>query len=120
MIGLKNRRVVIERQTTTTDSYGDVLRTPWNTFATVWASIEPVRGQDKFIAMQVAVEVTHKVRIRFATAMRPLLDATTEFRIKLSNNDSPETFRHFKVSSAIDINEHHREIEMLTTESIDG
>ena len=120
MIGLKNRRVVLERQTVSGDSYGDVVRTPWTALATVWASIEPVRGQDKFIAMSVNVNVTHKVRLRYAKALKPLLDASAEFRVKLPNNDSPATFRYLYVNSAIDILEQHREIEVLATERIDG
>lgn len=120
MIGPKNRRVSIQRQTTGGDSLGDIVRTPWTTLADVWASIEPLRGQDKLIAMQVVAAVTHKVRIRYAAALRPLLDASTEFRIALPIASSPVSYRYLRVNSAVDVLEQHREIEIMATECIDG
>ena len=37
----------------------------WDEVATVWASIEPLRGKDFYLAYQAQAAVTHKVTIRY-------------------------------------------------------
>lgn len=47
---------------------GEVALTP-STHATVWASIQPLRGQERMNAAQVTPEVTHKITIRYLSTL---------------------------------------------------
>lgn len=46
------------------DEYGEPLGDPVPV-ATVWAAIEPLRGQDRYVAKQEHAEVTTRIRIRY-------------------------------------------------------
>lgn len=65
------KRVMIKQFTTTADEYGEPVETLTDV-ATVWAAIEPLRGQEFFAAMRENAEVTTRIRIRW----RPGIDRT--------------------------------------------
>ena len=52
----------------TQDTFGEPIRT-WTTSETVWASVEPLTGRERFQAQQVQPEVTHKVKMRYNTSV---------------------------------------------------
>jgi len=108
MIGQKNRRVTLARATTTTDGGGDIV-TAYATVATgVPASVEPLRGNELFTAQQVASEVTHRIRIRYAAKWS---DLTAKDRVTLAS-------RNFDVLSVLNVNERNRELEIMAKEHI--
>jgi phage head-tail adaptor, putative, SPP1 family len=47
-----------------TDEYGEPLDGPIKV-CDVWAAIEPLRGQDRYIAKQEQADVTTRIRIRY-------------------------------------------------------
>ena len=79
-----NRRVIIQSVTRTSDGQGGYTEV-WATFATVWASIVPMKGYEKFQAAKLETPVSHKMMMRYrsgvTTAMR-ILWGTRVFDIK--------------------------------------
>lgn len=62
--GKLNKRVTLMPLTQTTkETTGDQVET-WTPRETVWASIEPVAGNERFSSMQLQADVTHAVTIR--------------------------------------------------------
>jgi len=49
----------------------------WTTYATVWASIEPLRGRELLWAQQISAELTHSILIRYNS------DVTVKDRAKM-------------------------------------
>lgn len=62
--GKLDRRIRIETQTVTKDSYGGEVKT-WTELATVSASAWPVRGNEAFLANQFMEGVQMQFRIRY-------------------------------------------------------
>ncbi|XID91038.1 phage head closure protein [Paenibacillaceae bacterium WGS1546] len=71
LIDRLDKRVTICRPTDETDEANQPLD-DLIPVATVWAAIEPLRGQERFASMQANAEVTTRIRIRY----RPGIDRT--------------------------------------------
>jgi SPP1 family predicted phage head-tail adaptor len=79
-----NRRVSIQSATDVSDGQGGQTAS-WATDATVYAAIEPLKGYEKYQAMQVQTPVSHKVTIRYragVTTSQRLLYGSRIFGIK--------------------------------------
>lgn len=100
-IGRKNRRLTFDRPIDTTDGHGDAL-VDYATIGTVWASIEPLRGEERFEAQQVTADVTHKIRVRYSSTLAGL---TPKHRARLGATT-------YDLLSINDINSGHRELEI--------
>lgn len=61
--GRLRHRVVVQTPTRVRDEYGEDVEA-WGTLATTWASIEPLRGEERFVQQQAQPSVTHSVVIR--------------------------------------------------------
>ncbi len=108
--GALRHRVVVQQDTgTTQDAQGHVTES-WATYATRWASIEPLSARELWNARQLQPDITHRVRMRWDS----LTDAiTSKMRIQY------DTTRYLyllepprKVQAERDI-----EIEMLCREA---
>ncbi|MBO9598635.1 MAG: phage head closure protein [Cohnella sp.] len=64
LTGRLKKRITITRQTEETDKYGQPLD-EWLHVATVWAAVEPLRGNEFFAAFAEQAEVTTRIRIRY-------------------------------------------------------
>jgi SPP1 family predicted phage head-tail adaptor len=73
--GELNQRITIEELTTTYDDGGGYSQT-WTTFATVWAKIRGITGNERYTAQQIEAVTDYVVKIRY----RPGVKAT--MRIK--------------------------------------
>ncbi len=62
--GRLRHRIQLQHATETQDTTGDPVRR-YTTYATVWASIQPVRGAEYFTAQQAGASRQHEVRIRY-------------------------------------------------------
>jgi len=98
--GLK-KRVTILKQVRVSDGQGGFTET-WQEAGTVWAAIEPISGREYYEAMQLASDVTHRVRMRY-------MDLTPHEKIKYDD-------RVFDIIAVIDVNMEHRELEVLCNE----
>jgi SPP1 family predicted phage head-tail adaptor len=68
MAGSLRKRVAIETVGSALDDYGD-LTGSWTTLATVWASIDSVSGTEREIASELVGIVTHRVKMRYRSAV---------------------------------------------------
>lgn len=69
--GRLDRRLTLQRKTATENDYGEPVET-WTTIATVWAEKIPVRGAERYAAMQTVAEVDTRFKIRYRTDVSPL------------------------------------------------
>lgn len=97
-------RVTIQNKVTLPDGYGGVTST-WQDVATVWASVEPLNGRELYAAQQVKAELSHRVRIRYMSGIKP------EMRIAFDN-------RTFEIEAIIDPEERHESLELLCSEVV--
>ena len=103
-IGILRHRATIQQLVNIDDGAGGSIET-WENVATVWAAIEPLRGNERYTAQQVQSTLTHKVTIRYREGIKPQMRLTYEGRI-------------FDIESVIDIEERHRWLELLCSEVI--
>jgi len=102
--GKLKKRVVIQKNTPTQDAYGSEVES-WATFATRWASVEPLKGQEFFAAQQTDAALTVAFRLRY------LAGVTTEMRVSYNS-------RLFDIHSAINVDERNRELILMCTEAV--
>jgi len=69
--GRLDRRLTLQRRTLTENDYGEAVET-WTDLATVWAEKIPVRGAERYAAMQTVAEVDTRFKIRYRTDISPL------------------------------------------------
>lgn len=65
-----NKRVKVQQEQPTgaKNAYGQDIIAPVD-ITTIWAAIEPLRGQEFFAAMRENAEVTTRIRIRYRTGI---------------------------------------------------
>lgn len=87
------------------DSYGASTQ-EWVTFlGGIRASVEPLSGKEFFAAKQVNAEITHSIKIRYRTGIKPSM------RVKYGT-------RYFDIKSVVDIKEERKEMHLMCTEVI--
>jgi SPP1 family predicted phage head-tail adaptor len=96
--------VTIQELVRADDGYGGTVET-WQNIATVWAAIEPLRGNERYTAQQVQTELSHKVTIRYRSEVKPQMRLVYKGRI-------------FEIEAAIDVEERHRWLELLCSEVV--
>lgn len=67
--GKYRHRIEFQAPTETPDSFGQPVQ-DWVTYATRWASVEPLSGRELVRAQQVMAEVTHLVECRYVTGLK--------------------------------------------------
>jgi len=118
--GLLRHRITIQFNTPTQNDFDEWVDS-WSDWATVWASIEPLRGKSYFEAKQANSEVEGLIRIRYRGegsmefpytfpitfgGIRPTM------RIKFGD-------RYFNIISVIQPFERKRELNLLYKEELD-
>jgi SPP1 family predicted phage head-tail adaptor len=68
--GRLRHQITIQQSTPAQNAKGEPIDS-WGTFATVWASIEPIGGGERFAADQVIADATHRVTIRYTAGVEP-------------------------------------------------
>ncbi len=97
-----DKRVAIQRLAKAPDGQGGYVES-WDDDFKVWASFEPLGGYEKFMAMQMQAEVTHKVTLRY----RP--DVGVGDRIRWGT-------RLFDIKEALDVDERRRFLRLKCVE----
>ena len=77
----------------------------WADYATVWAQVEPLRGQEFFAAQQVNSEVTARIVIRYLAGVKPDMRIVSGSRV-------------FEIDTILDADELHRELRILVKERV--
>lgn len=78
--GRLDRLITIQRKTSAVDSFGEPIET-WATLVTVWSEMIPVRGQERYAAMQEIAEIDTVFKVRFRTGITPLDRISYDSRI---------------------------------------
>lgn len=108
-VGDLDKRVVVEQPPDPTDpdniSSGGEIDGDYTKFATVWASIEPFTGTERFNASQIQANITHTVRMWYLAGVTPAM------RIKYGN-------RYLQIKYVLDPRTRGEELELLCEESI--
>lgn len=102
--GQLRHRLEIQTKSGTQDTYGQPAE-DWTTQATVWGSVEPLLGRERFTAQQTQAEVTHRIRIRHR-------DLTAKSRIKFGS-------RYFEIIEILNPKERNVELSLLAKEEIE-
>jgi SPP1 family predicted phage head-tail adaptor len=101
--GTLKRRVTIQAVTEgTQDGYGEPAEVV-TTFATRWASVEPLSGAELYRAHEMHPEVTHSVRLRYLDGV------TAKMRVLFGT-------RSFEIKTVLNTEETNRELVLLCTE----
>lgn len=105
-VGDLRHQITIQQMADTTDDYGTPVETDeWNTFATVWAAINPLTGREYIQTQNVIPDLTATIKIRY------LPGVTTRMRVLYGT-------RVFDIKAVIDVEEHHREMQLMCAEVI--
>jgi len=96
--------LTIQDRAETTDDFGEIDFS-WSNTATVWASIEPLTGNELINAQQSGAMVTHKITTRFLTGVEP------KDRITHSS-------RTFEIQSVRNFRERDVSLEMMCREEV--
>ena len=107
MIGALRHRLTIEAPAAQDDSFGG-RADPWavpQRVARVWGRIEPLRGSEKLLGMQLSERVTHRITIRHRS------DVASSQRLRLGT-------RLFNIRAVIDVDERGRWLELLCEEGV--
>jgi len=106
-VGALRHQVTVEQPVEAQDAAGAVTKT-WTSVATPWAAVEPMRGQERFLAQQVAADVTHKITMRYESALASM---TPKWRVSLGS-------RRFDLLAVLDPGERDTAIECLAVERV--
>lgn len=97
-----NRRVTIQNLSLAPDGQGGFTES-WTNSSTVWCSIEPYKGWERFQAGQLATPITHKIEMRYNRSL------STTSRLKFGT-------RYFEVKEALNRNEENRFLDIRAVE----
>lgn len=100
--GLTKKRVALDEPVTTQNATGEEV-TAWSEVATVWASIEPIRGREALLNGLNAAQMDTRLRMRWSTALDAM---NSEWRIRYK-----ETV--YNVVSIAHVMTGRRELEIL-------
>lgn len=97
-------RIDIQSFTEAADAMGQRIET-WSTATTRWGMIRPLSGNERVSAMQVNEGVSHRIVIRYYSALTPSM------RFKFQN-------RLFNIVNILDIEERHKLQVCLAIETV--
>ena len=99
--------IEIQQLGSNTDSFGQPQDSDWALFKTVRASINPIRGNEKFLSNKDYSTTTHIIKTRYLDGLN------ASMRIKFGT-------RIFKILSTRNFMERNREHEILAEEENNG
>jgi len=105
--GKLRNKIVIQKIGTTKNQYGEIEEGNFQTFKTVWGSIMPISGNEKFLSNADFSKVSHRIRIRYIDGVNASMRLLWNGRI-------------FNITYLRTIDEGFREIEIYAWEAING
>ena len=106
--GRLRHSVIVQSPGGTRDAVGDVIDS-WTSVAMVWASVEPLSGREALIAAQLHASTTHKIVIRYQSALSAL---TASWRILWGT-------RAFDITERRNLDERNRTLELICVEGLE-
>ena len=77
--GLMDSLATVQTPTESANGIGEPILT-WSDFATRWIAIVPLTGNEQMTAMAQEGSVTHRIRMRYTTGMKPKMRLISEGR----------------------------------------
>ncbi len=102
--GTLKDRITVQSVTETRSGSGQVNEA-WATFATRWASVEPLQGREFFDSQQVNADITTRIRLRYLEGITPKMRVLYKTRV-------------FNVTSVVNVEERSIETQLLCTEDV--
>lgn len=102
--GELRHRVTLQQPAETRNEYGEAERT-WSHVATVWAAVEPLSGREYFDSQQRQAAVSTRITLRYQPGITPHMRVLFGARV-------------YEIDSVIDIEERHREMQLMCAEQI--
>ena len=107
--GELRHKVTIERPVEAADSFGGAgTSTTWQTFAIVYAAIEPGSAREFIAAQQLAADQTTTIRIRYLAGLTP--------KMRVCYQDPVRGARYYDIQGVIDIDERRRHVHLICIE----
>jgi SPP1 family predicted phage head-tail adaptor len=94
--------VCIETPVESANEYGEPIK-QWKSLCKAWAGIEPLKGNEKFSAMQVSSEVDNRIVIRWTPEADKI---TTKDRVVFGG-------KIYDIKDVLNIDERDREINIM-------
>jgi SPP1 family predicted phage head-tail adaptor len=94
--GKLRRQLVIQQAIETQDSTGAVTII-WGTFATVWGSVEPLRGREFWAAKELQAQVSTRIRIRYLAGVTPKMQVVDGDKLYLIEAVIDPEMRHIQM-----------------------
>lgn len=107
--GLKRHRVTIEEPTYTESATSGEPVQSWTPFVDLPCSMEPVRGDERFVAAADLANVTHLMRCSYYPGITP------EMRASWTVDGTTRTFR---IQAVLDYRELHRDLILTLEEEV--
>lgn len=99
------RHQVTIQQFESIDDGGGGHEEVWTDLTTVWGSVEPLNGKERYDAQQIQATLSHKIRIRYYPNLKPSMRVKFETRV-------------FNILSIINFEERNRELQLMCEELI--
>ncbi|MDD3371564.1 MAG: phage head closure protein [Alphaproteobacteria bacterium] len=104
--GKLRKRIAVQAEQRTDDGAGGYALA-WTTLATVWANVEPLRGNENYTHGRLEGRVTHRITLRW----RDDLPVTTDMRLLMDS-------RVFNVRAVLNEGERNRWTVILAEEGV--
>jgi SPP1 family predicted phage head-tail adaptor len=104
-VGAMRHPVTIQTVTESQNATTGAITETWSTYATAWASLEPLTARELFAARQTNASVTSRVRMRYVSGLNP------KMRLLFGS-------RYFVIDSILNLGELNAEHELLVHEVI--
>lgn len=101
----RNKKITISRKTETQNSFGEYTYTLTAVYSNIWASFEPLVGQEVFLAAQTHPKLNGKFRIEYLSGI------DTNMVITFGT-------RTFDIKSIINYKEQDRELILMVEEEL--
>lgn len=105
--GNLKHKVIIQSIGSTVNDFGEIVLGDFQTFKTVWCSVNPIKGSESFLSNTDFAKTTHKIRIRYIAGV----------------NASQRILWGTRIFNFIDVRnsmESNKELEILAEEAING
>ncbi len=100
--GRLSSKIELQRSVETANAFGEMIQT-WQPLFTCWASVEPLRGSERFSAMQVQSDVDTRIIVRWCLNLDLL---NTKDRVKFGN-------KIYDIRAVLNINERNTEMHVM-------
>ncbi len=105
--GNLRNKAIIQQLGTTQNEFNEVEEGDFTTFKTVWCSITPVSGNEKFLSNTDFSKTTHKIKIRYIDGVNASMRLLWQGR-------------YFNFMNTRNISERFKAIEILAWEDNNG